>query len=659
VKRNLHALCADGVRKKAKYLHDAPDAALMPPVVGGHYPQMNENTPPIPGQVPGSMPLPQQTEFYTQAPAPITYYTQNPILAQLPTSLQNGSFDHSRPPISPSYNQTHQNQITGLPGAVTRGPPPNAQFVGPLFDPSDPGLFNFDISSLNFGNHYGALEMGMLGHIVSRVEEGPPSGTSLLNPMNQGMGAYTQQIPYSDGQNHPASLAFGPDGLPATEWQNMHSRQGSLHVHTPTSTQTTTTHDHRHDSLNGPHAYAIGHGTASLSSASPASTDVNATYETDNQMPVGDPFGVPSQQRGHRHENRSANTALRPAHQKTAVKMVSDTSWVYEINAPYNYVQAFHRLLSIVVKRYSAESISKIRESMTNWRGTLITSSAHLTERDLIHQERSLQRAIVELEESYTKVGVPSFFCRRTGEVVGMNKEFTYLTGWNRDVLLGQAPNLNINTGLGREKANENSTTPLVAGQEADSGLRPVSIIEIMDERSSVEWFEDLAELLYLNSRGTSDPRRVNLVRYRTAEGQEKTGPEVGISQLGVKDGLVDCMIQWHVKRDVMDSPMLICINVSGPLSSVPIALLIVSRFCPSWINLLREPVAWSTIWTYRTILRHKITMFQYPRPKTCMSLYADASAYMHDRSTRPLSPNNTISVLSVCSYLLCMFSCF
>jgi hypothetical protein len=33
-------------------------------------------------------------------------------------------------------------------------------FAGPFFDPSDPALFNFDLSSMNFENRYGALEFG-------------------------------------------------------------------------------------------------------------------------------------------------------------------------------------------------------------------------------------------------------------------------------------------------------------------------------------------------------------------------------------------------------------------------------------------------------------------------------------------------------------------
>ena len=42
-----------------------------------------------------------------------------------------------------------------------------------FLDPNDPSLFNFNISDLNFGNHYGALEFGMLGHCLLYTSPSP------------------------------------------------------------------------------------------------------------------------------------------------------------------------------------------------------------------------------------------------------------------------------------------------------------------------------------------------------------------------------------------------------------------------------------------------------------------------------------------------------
>jgi hypothetical protein len=116
--------------------------------------------------------------------------------------------------------------------------------------------------------------------------------------------------------------------------------------------------------------------------------------------------------------------------------------------------------------------------------------------------------------------------------------------------------------------------------------------MELMDERSAVEYLDDFAEAAYLNSRGTPR-RRVNMLRYMTEEDMARNEQqqhnnatngkhsgmrtdsavvklekavghpgEAAMSRLA-KDGLVDCMIQWHVKRDNFDMPMLVCMHVS------------------------------------------------------------------------------------------------
>lgn len=42
-----------------------------------------------------------------------------------------------------------------------------------LFDPSDPALFNSDLATMNFGNHYGALEFSMPGHMTTGANATP------------------------------------------------------------------------------------------------------------------------------------------------------------------------------------------------------------------------------------------------------------------------------------------------------------------------------------------------------------------------------------------------------------------------------------------------------------------------------------------------------
>ncbi|KAH7119773.1 transcription activator of gluconeogenesis [Dendryphion nanum] len=606
VKRQLQATCTDGVRKKAKYLHDAPDSALMPGI-SGHFHHMNGNpTVHFQGQGPdqGVGPRP---EYYAQSP-PGTFYPGNQMQAHVPVSVQEvpvpNNFAHPQAPISPPYSQTNQGPLANPQAAAAQGPPANLQqFGGPLFDPSDPALFNFDISSLNFGSHYGALELGMLGHISSGVAETPPGDNNILNPLNQAAGIYNPQM--RPGQYGENNLPVPSHGIPQSEWENPQSRQGSLQVQTPHNTPTTANIDHgshRQDSINAPHAYVIGQGPASISSASPASTDMNPGYDNDNPLSSATFFANSVQAREHRQSptvgrpQHHQNTTLQPIQTNALQKRRRDTSWIYEtINEPFPYVGSWHHLTATILSRFCRASAEKIKIALSKFRPSLLHAAERLTTNDAILQERNLQRSLVDLEEKFSEVGVPYILCRRTGEVVAMNKEFTILTGWDRGVLLGKEPNLNVNFGLlpptgipESDPSTRTNTTPLMAGQEPKKTPFPVNMIELLDERSAVEWAGDLSELIYLNNH--AQRRRVNMLRYRTKEDVAKAeemkanalahgghvkhepliklegGPvhcaETSMMQLGARDGLVDCMLSLHVKRDTLDEPLLLCMHL-------------------------------------------------------------------------------------------------
>ncbi|KAF1998483.1 hypothetical protein P154DRAFT_439054 [Amniculicola lignicola CBS 123094] len=612
VKRGLADHCMDGVRKKAKYLHDAPDSALIPGVAGymnGGHAHGPLGSGPSPEAV--AVSVPQSAAFYTQPPS-ATYYAQN--AGPLPSPMQEappvGPYSHPQPPISPPYSQTNQVPIASVPSTVAQAPQPQmSQFGGPMFDPSDPAFFNFDINGLNFNNQFAAIEMGMLTHMASGSAETPPSDNSLMNPLNQAAGVYNPQMmagAYSEGANGQASLSFAPDGLPHSEWHPQHSRHGSLQVQTPHNTPTTQTIDHighRQESLSGPYAYAIGQGPGSHSSASPASIDMQTGYDNDNPLSAATFFANSAQQQAPQRsptvsrlqqENRPPSGALQPMQYNVVRKRRRDTSWIYnDITKPYNHNAAFHRLILLVQERFSKAGYQRVKTALAKFRPVLVSHNSHIDKNDLIHTEKNLQRSVMSLEDNFAEVGTPSLICRRTGEVVGMNKEFTILTGWKREILLGEEPNLNVNRQMSREASNTNTgtgTTPIMAGQDPDTipGPRPVSIFDLLDEDSACQWLEDFAELAYTNSRGTSH-RRVNMVKYCTKETMAKMEErkahiangtnlkneppvkveggahhgEAAIGMLGARDGMVDCMIIWNIRRDNFDMPMLACIQVS------------------------------------------------------------------------------------------------
>jgi len=589
----------DGVRKKAKYLHDAPDGALMPGV-GGHYPHMDGSRPvPLPSQEPGAVPV-GQPGYYTDAPS-AAYYAPHAVAAQVQPA-QNAVYNHPQPPISPPYSQPMQNPIATAPPA-SQGPPAqmNNQFGGPLFDPSDPALFNFDISSLNFGNHYGALELGMLGHMSSAVGEVHVDD----NPLNQTPALYNPQMPpgtYGDAHNMPAHISFGPNGLAPNEWQNPHSRNNSLQVQTPNHTPNLGNMDysgHRNDSLNGPPAYAIGQGPSSISSASPASTDVNSGYDNDNPISATTFFANAQQTHTQRsptmgrlhQENRGP---LQPGHTNAVRKRqnASKPSIYASVTKPYNYNDAFHRMCQLLQTRYAPVFFQKARAALANFRPVLMSNASHLDDEDLVHSEKNLQRSLVTMLQNFAEVGTPCLICRRSGEVVGMNKEFEILTGWKREVLLGHVPNANANTGPRLEDSpatNSNNRTPTMPGQEPNPGPHPVNILELMDQASGVQYLDDFSSLAYEDPLGKGH-RRVNMLRYLSKEDMARMADraassgngkpvkpeptikhedasihqgEAAMRNLGA-NGLIDAMIMWHIKRDNFDMPMLVAMQVGA-----------------------------------------------------------------------------------------------
>lgn len=643
IKRGLQDACMDGVRKKAKYLHDAPNEALMPGI-GSNYHHLNGSQPPaMPGQisVPNSgTPLSQQSNFYQQPqPGNFNMYPQSSSQGPLPPPMQESavmnSFSNQQTPISPPYSSNpnqrtppiQPNAPSSMPQASQADATPMHHFGGPLFDPSDPALFNFDIASLNFGNHYGALEFGMLGHMSSGAADTPPSDNSMMNPLNQAANMFNPQMATSTGfaENQggmTAGLAFGPDGLPATEWQNTQSRQGSVtQVQTPHNTPIANIDAPRNDGLNGPHAYAIGAGPSSLSSASPqsAGADLGAGFDNGPMSPATF-FAPASQQHMQQHSpafNRPQqpqayqppqypqsqqaiqsqprpSIALHPLQGNAASrKRRRDTSAIYEgISKAYPYTSGFHRFFGLIRERFPKDKEIRIARALAAIRPSFIACTKDLTDQDLVFGEKNLQRQLLTYEDSIEKIGTPTIICRRTGEVAAVGKEFSILTGWRREVLLGKDPNANINWGgsSGSQSANTSGSTsrgamtPLLAGQEQDTGPRPVSIAELMDEDSVVQFYEDFAQMAFGDSRGSA-LRSIKLLKYRTKEDMMKLeelaanegkgvkadppvklessiGGESGMYRLGEREGMVQCMCQWVIKRDIFDMPMLIVMSI-------------------------------------------------------------------------------------------------
>ncbi|KAF4543190.1 Transcription factor [Lasiodiplodia theobromae] len=556
IKRGLQDACHDGVRKKAKYLHDAPPEALMPGV-GGHYPHLSNA-----GQQHGAASVPNNAQAMGQ---PNNFY--------------------------PQQQQANYNNQQSNPSAMQ-------DFGGIPFDPSDPALFNFDLASLNFGNHY--------------------ENNSVMNPLNQAANLYNGPMSTASGSSENLGISTGGfgfnDGIPTADWQP-HSRQGSAaQIQTPNNTPATGNLDHQlrqQEGQNGmPLAYAVGAGPGSMASASPGSTMADGQ----NFEPTS--FSSPAymaNQHSHQEEQRrqqiynrqqqlhNQRTQQHQQHQQQQEanrKRRRDPSEIYDsVTGPYPYTDGFHGLIALLKQRFSIAKRSRIAQALASIRPSFIACTSTLNTDDLIFMEKSFQRTLYQYEDFINAHAVPTIICRRTGQIAAVSQEFSLLTGWKKDVLLGYEPNQNVNTGGSSGSAIQSGTatgtrgvnTPREQQPNIDSP-RPVYLAEILDDNSVCQFYEDFAKLAFVAPRATAT-RSCKLIRYRTKDDlsnlenmnikSEESGNKdqskgtrymngntvvkleggAGAGRPGDKDGLINCMFCWSVKRDVFEVPMLIVMN--------------------------------------------------------------------------------------------------
>ncbi len=634
------------MRKKAKYLHDAPNEALMPGIGSSHFSNINN---PRNGQVlnvdasitdrapgtsargnffPASHGLPTSYAVYP------TTQPQGLMGPPLPESMMSSTaFSNQPSPISPTFQSGHVQQaspLQSLAGAMQHGPAVSqattaGSYGGAFFDPSDPALFNFDLASLNFGNHYGALEFGMLGHMSSGAADTPPSDTNTLMHQGPGVqGAANYATPgtissgYSGSPGHPNAYVYRQESN-ANDWpsgQQPGSRHGSAsHIYNVGGQHIVPSMGAEHQNL--PNAFTIGAGPGSFTSPSPSSSpqvmiagfdDQQATTsiypDNVNDVQFNQTHEIASQQKYHPSKQPSNSLHV----QTLPRKRPRDPSTIYDsVKSPYSYTNGFHALTAFIQKRFSREDTTRIAKALASIRPSFISCTKTLNRDDLIFMEKCFQRTLWEYEDFINACGTPTIVCRRTGEVAAVGKEFSILTGWKKDILLGKEANLNVNTGGTSRNAStgassrggfntpRNPETARAEGLGSNLHPQPVFLAELLDDDSVIEFYEDFARLAFGDSRG-SVTTRCKLLKYKTKDdptmnydddeaareqdahnnndsrtanrnrrqnGRYDIAGEAGMNQLGVKDGKVECSYCWTVKRDVFDIPMLIVMNVS------------------------------------------------------------------------------------------------
>lgn len=575
------------MRKKAKYLHDAPPEALRP-VLGPNYdPHAISSRPTLHRQSStnsgGTTASNAGGTFFSQGPAPaFPIYQGRP---QPSVGIPDGLPYSTQPsPVSASFAGATNNNATQMDSIM----PPTMDFNA-LFDPSNPALYNFDLEGLNFGSQYAGWEFGILNKMGLGAETPPREGSMSQTPT----GEYTSVFGNGPGALYDTGGNNNNNGMLTGDFSGMDQsqilyNQGNLQHGLP-------------------HAYAIATGPTSLHSPS---TDATASPQApgivDSSPTIGG-FGTSL-------PISSAAARIKPNYHKTRESILGkrqrDAASIYEsVKEPYPYTKGFHKMVSVLRDRLPLSKLLRIARALGEIRPSFIACTKDLTREDLIFMEKCFQRTLVEFDDFLHHCCAPTIVCRRSGEVAAVNKEFTALTGWTKDVLLGKEPNKHINGPvqsngsvpdtevLGQFKSADSQNSEATADDIKDSNgsaddndgrLQPIFLAELLDDDSTVEFYKDFAQLAFEDSRGKVQ-RSCRLVKYHPQESSRpvkseipKNGPsrvgilssrvtkidgEHGISRIE-QDGKVSCTYCWTIKRDVFDIPMMIIINVSTTVLS-------------------------------------------------------------------------------------------
>ncbi|MCJ1474180.1 Transcriptional regulator of nonfermentable carbon utilization [Lambiella insularis] len=616
IKRGLQDACQDGVRKKAKYLHDAPTETLMAGAAASQFPYPNsvhnvhhEQAPPLQGF--SESPI---NNMYGRQQGASAYpiYPHTAQSSQMPVSMPDNlispqGFHAQQSPLATQFSSTSTQPASSMQSLVDvlqqRAPanqpnPMQDPFGSSMLDPNDLSQYNFDPASFNFGNHYGALEFGMLGHMSSGAVQTPPSdSTSQMNQNNSVNFSPpgTLSTGFSDSPITAQSYLFGQDqNQNITDWRNVaqsNVRQSGV----PNSFNLSSrTQDHsssrtRQEPLN---AFTIETSGSNLTSPTSSSPQVPMAGFDDTPNTTAMYLGGSSRPSPHGHlsQQRVAQAIIPPP--STSARRPRDPSTVYEsVNQPYSYTAGFHSLIAFLQRRFSPQKTLRIAKSLASIRPSFLSCTKSLNRDDLIFMEKCFQRTLWEYEDFINACGTPTIVCRRTGEVAAVGKEFSILTGWRKDVLLGKEANFNINTGGSSGASGTGASsrgggnTPRLAPEVLDpSRPQPVFLAELLDDDSVIEFYEDFSRMAFGDSRG-SVTTRCKLLKYKSKgdttfsadeitkldeskalqakrkranrlQGKGEIAGEAGIDELGDKNGKVDCTCCWTVKRDLFDIPM-------------------------------------------------------------------------------------------------------
>ncbi|CDK24311.1 unnamed protein product [Kuraishia capsulata CBS 1993] len=177
-----------------------------------------------------------------------------------------------------------------------------------------------------------------------------------------------------------------------------------------------------------------------------------------------------------------------------------------KIKQPFPYPKFYHVLNLYLRRRFDKKHLVSMSKSMAEYRPSFIAGMIHLKEDDMIFTEQCFQRTLLEYDNYISTSGTPTLVWRRTSQIEYVGDEFCVLTGWSKEQLLN----------------------------------KPTFVVEIMDDKSCVEYFQLFSKIAFGDFRGATMLECTLLT---------PTGDTIRTSSI------------WTLKRDVFGIPMMIIAN--------------------------------------------------------------------------------------------------
>ncbi|ORZ25539.1 hypothetical protein BCR42DRAFT_400373 [Absidia repens] len=387
-------------------------------------------------------------------------------------------------------------------------------------------LLNFSLADLGFGSETAGLEYGVIGNMLQTPLD-LMSGATAVTSSSPSSASTSITTPTSMvGNGHMISTTSSATSMAST--------------HSPHTTTTPAPAQHSHiDSMISSSSTSIAFNPAATTSASFSS---NGPYSFSASMSPTKNMLLNRQQS---HSNNWANTSSppnehhsHPHHLNGNMKRESVVSTSNNNNAtptssssrrkgsngntpeqvynsvrkPFNYAEGFHYLIQYVKQRMGRDDLMRISRALALIRPSFLALIMNLTEEDLVFMEKCFQRTLLEYEKLISFSGTPTVVWRRTGEVCLAGKEFSLLTQWTKDALLG----------------------------------KKTYIYELMDNQSAVEYWEQFSRHAFDNT----DKACIHSCILRTPQQRP-----------------VPCTFCFTIKRDIFDLPSVIVGNFLPILS--------------------------------------------------------------------------------------------